>query len=80
MSAPTLNATPGIIDTMLVEVEKIAKFPWSPVLAQISTPLGRTAVRRCGDPNACTVPKLIAPGVSCCFATLAQGGGRVLLY
>ncbi|MFF5225767.1 hypothetical protein [Dactylosporangium sp. NPDC000521] len=37
---------------MLVEVEKIAKFPWSPILAQVSTPFGRTAVRWCGDPNA----------------------------
>ena len=37
---------------MLVEVEKIAKFPWSPVLAQIQTPIGRTAVRWCGEPDA----------------------------
>ncbi len=36
---------------MLVEVEKIAKFSWSPVLAQVSTPVGRTAVRWCGDPD-----------------------------
>ena len=33
---------------MLVDVEKIATFPWSPLLAQIRTPLGRTAVRWCG--------------------------------
>jgi hypothetical protein len=43
MSAPTPSAPPGIIDAVLVEVEKIAKFPWSPVLAQVSTPFGRTA-------------------------------------
>jgi hypothetical protein len=30
---------------MLVELEKIAKFPWSKVLAQVQTPFGRTAVR-----------------------------------
>ncbi|MBM9510147.1 hypothetical protein [Actinacidiphila acididurans] len=37
---------------MLVELEKIAKFSWSPVLAQVKTALGRTAVRWCGDPGA----------------------------
>ncbi|MFI9809453.1 hypothetical protein ACIHEJ_34765 [Streptomyces sp. NPDC052301] len=37
---------------MLVELEKVAKFPWSPWLAQIRTPFGRTAVRWCGDQNA----------------------------
>ncbi|MGF1426528.1 hypothetical protein [Kitasatospora sp. LaBMicrA B282] len=37
---------------MLVEVEKIAKFPWSPVLAQVRTAFGRTSVRWCGDPGA----------------------------
>jgi hypothetical protein len=36
---------------VLVEVEKTAKFPSSPVLAQIRTPLGHTAVRWCGDPD-----------------------------
>jgi hypothetical protein len=39
---------------MLVEVEKFAQFPWSPVLAQISTPVGRAAIRWRGDPNATT--------------------------
>lgn len=37
---------------MLVEVEKIDKFPWSPVVVQIQTPVGRTAVRWCGEPAA----------------------------
>ncbi|MEV7930581.1 hypothetical protein [Kitasatospora sp. NPDC088779] len=37
---------------MLVEVEKIASFPGSPVLAQVKTAFGRTAVRWCGDPTA----------------------------
>ncbi|MFE5210765.1 hypothetical protein [Streptomyces sp. NPDC056600] len=37
---------------MLIDVEKIARFPWSPWLAQIQTPFGRTAVRWCGDENA----------------------------
>jgi hypothetical protein len=37
---------------MLVEVEKIANFPWSPVLAQVKTAFGRTSVRWCGDPEA----------------------------
>jgi hypothetical protein len=37
---------------VLVEVEKIAKFPWSKVLAQVQTPFGRTAVRWCGEPEA----------------------------
>ncbi|MEU1352290.1 hypothetical protein ACFYPA_37040 [Streptomyces sp. NPDC005775] len=34
---------------MLVELVKVAKFPWSPWLAQIRTPFGGTAVRWCGD-------------------------------
>ncbi|MFD6973292.1 hypothetical protein [Streptomyces sp. NPDC059979] len=34
---------------MLVELVKIAKFPWSPWLAQIRTPFGGTMVRWCGD-------------------------------
>ncbi|MGW5640955.1 hypothetical protein, partial [Streptomyces sp. NPDC003832] len=38
--------------TMLIELEKVAKFPWSPWLAQIQTPFGRTAVRWCGDQTA----------------------------
>lgn len=37
---------------VLVEVEKIAKFPWSPVLAQVKTRFGGTSVRWCGDPAA----------------------------
>ncbi|MEV6839053.1 hypothetical protein AB0N17_31845 [Streptomyces sp. NPDC051133] len=37
---------------MLIELEKLAKFPWSPWLAQIRTPFGRTAVRWCGDQTA----------------------------
>jgi hypothetical protein len=41
-----------MIEPMLVEVEKIDKFPWSPVVAQIQTPVGRTAVRWCGEPDA----------------------------
>ncbi|MEV6600901.1 hypothetical protein AB0M36_29250 [Actinoplanes sp. NPDC051346] len=36
---------------MIVEVEKIAKFPSSPLLAQIRTPFGHTAVRWCGAPD-----------------------------
>jgi hypothetical protein len=38
--------------TVLVEVEKIAKFPRRPVLAQVKAAFGRTAVRWCGDPDA----------------------------
>ena len=34
---------------MLVELVKVAKFPWSPWLAQIRTSFGETAVRWCGD-------------------------------
>ncbi|MFF3286490.1 hypothetical protein [Streptomyces sp. NPDC003023] len=37
---------------MLVRIEKIAKFPWSPWLAQVQSPYGRTAVRWCGEPTA----------------------------
>ncbi|MEU0368699.1 hypothetical protein ABZ070_00265 [Streptomyces sp. NPDC006283] len=37
---------------MLVELVKVAKFPWSPWLAQIRTPYGSTAVRWRGDPAA----------------------------
>lgn len=36
---------------MLVEVEKIAKFPRSPLLVQIRTSFGHTAVRWCGVPD-----------------------------
>ncbi|MBC9715054.1 hypothetical protein H9Y04_21110 [Streptomyces sp. TRM66268-LWL] len=41
---------------MLIEVEKIAKFPWSPWLAQIQTSFGRTAVRWCGAEDAAPGP------------------------
>ncbi|MGQ4490632.1 hypothetical protein ACN6LM_001349 [Streptomyces sp. SAS_281] len=34
---------------MLVELVKVAKFPWSPWLAQVRTSFGGTAVRWCGD-------------------------------
>ncbi|MGW6413965.1 hypothetical protein [Streptomyces sp. NPDC055055] len=38
---------------MLVELDKVAKFPWSPWLAQIRTSFGgQTAVRWCGDTEA----------------------------
>jgi hypothetical protein len=37
---------------MLVELEKIAKFPWSPWLAQVRTSFGGTMVRWCGAPAA----------------------------
>ncbi|MGW0940620.1 hypothetical protein [Streptomyces sp. NPDC002666] len=37
---------------MLIELVTVAKFPWSPWLAQIRTPIGGTAVRWCGDPAA----------------------------
>ncbi|MFJ7280851.1 hypothetical protein [Kitasatospora sp. NPDC098663] len=37
---------------MLVEVEKIAKFPGNRLLAQVNTAIGGTAVRWCGDPAA----------------------------
>jgi hypothetical protein len=36
---------------MLVEVVKAAKFPWTPPLVQIRTPIGHTAVRWCGAPD-----------------------------
>lgn len=36
---------------MLVEVEKTVELPWSPLLAQIRTSFGHTAVRWCGEPN-----------------------------
>ncbi|WP_223243924.1 hypothetical protein [Streptomyces sp. CBMA156] len=45
--------TPVLHDrTMLVEIEKIAQFPGSPLLAQVKTAFGHTAVRWCGDPAA----------------------------
>ncbi|MGW4390991.1 hypothetical protein [Streptomyces sp. NPDC004685] len=31
---------------------KLAEAPWSPLLAQVNTAIGRTAVRWCGDPAA----------------------------
>ncbi|MEV0133010.1 hypothetical protein AB0H83_31670 [Dactylosporangium sp. NPDC050688] len=38
---------------MLIEVEKFGKFSWSPFpIAQIATPIGRTAVPWCGAPAA----------------------------
>ncbi|MFF1555922.1 hypothetical protein [Streptomyces sp. NPDC058279] len=37
---------------MLVELKKVAKFPWSPWLAHIRTPFGETMVRWCGDQTA----------------------------
>lgn len=37
---------------MLVELVKVAKFPWSPWLAQIRTPYGHTAVRWRGERTA----------------------------
>ncbi|GAA4578407.1 hypothetical protein GCM10023176_54230 [Micromonospora coerulea] len=37
---------------MLVAVEKIARFPGCPVLAQVRTSIGHTAVRWCGEPDA----------------------------
>ncbi|MFD4921748.1 hypothetical protein ACFWNE_10580 [Streptomyces goshikiensis] len=37
---------------MLIELEKVAKFPRSPWLAQIRTPFGGTMVRWCGDQTA----------------------------
>ncbi|MFI7548054.1 hypothetical protein, partial [Actinoplanes sp. NPDC049599] len=36
---------------MLVEVEKTAEFPWSPLLVQVRTSFGHTAVRWCGAPD-----------------------------
>ncbi|MBU2667036.1 hypothetical protein KOI35_26335 [Actinoplanes bogorensis] len=40
---------------MLVEVEKMRRFGWSPFpIAQVHTPVGRTAVPWCGAPD--TVP------------------------
>lgn len=38
--------------TMLVELEKVAKFPRRPWLAQVRTPFGRTAARWCGAQSA----------------------------
>ncbi|WP_333736491.1 hypothetical protein [Streptomyces sp. IBSBF 2806] len=37
---------------MLVELEKVAKFPWSSRLAQVRTSFGRTAARWCGAQSA----------------------------
>ena len=37
-------------------MEKIEMFPGGPLLAQIRTPFGRTAVRWCGDRNAACGP------------------------
>jgi hypothetical protein len=38
--------------TMPARLEKVAKFPWSPWLAQIRTSIGHTAVRWSGDQDA----------------------------
>ncbi|MFI5959504.1 hypothetical protein [Cryptosporangium sp. NPDC051539] len=42
---------------MLIEVEKVQEFPWSPFpLVQIQTPVGRTSVQWCG-------PRDVSPGL-----------------
>lgn len=39
--------------SVLIEAEKFGKFAWSPFpIAQIATPIGRTAVPWCGAPDA----------------------------